>query len=257
MTASRPRRVQRIEVVGDRTASSRCDEGFLKVKRLRLVNHYDDGSRSPEYPCDVVSRPGVDAVAVVLWHLEGRRVLVHLRRSTRAPVWLRRDKKTQLVQPDAHAYDAVEELVAGVLERDDGGPLGTRRRGAIEAHEEAGFALAPEDVRVLGGAFFPSPGVADEKVFLAEARVAPGTAGALEGDGSVMEEGAETVVRELGEAIAACRRGEIPDAKTEIGLLRLADAIGYLPQLGAFVDELPPDLRARYGRLGLEAAPRA
>jgi ADP-ribose pyrophosphatase len=129
--------------------------------------------------------------------------------------------------------------------------MGTRRRGAVEAHEEAGFAVEPEQVHVLGGAFFPSPGVADEKVFLAHCEVVPGTEGDARGDGSVMEEGAELVVRELGEAIAACRREEIPDAKTEIGLLRLADAIGYLPQLAMFVDELPPELRARYSRLGL------
>jgi ADP-ribose pyrophosphatase len=249
--SSARKRVARIEVVQDRTAGSRCDEGFLRVRRLRLVNHYDDGSRSAEYPCDVVSRPGIDAVAVVLWHREGKRVFVHLRRATRAPVYLRREKAAQLVQPDALDYASLEELVAGVLEAGDVGPEGTLRRGAIEAREEAGFALEPGDVRPLGGAFFPTPGVGDEKVFLAEAEVVPGSAGAMDGDGSVMEEGAETVVRELGEAIAACRRGEIADAKTEIGLLRLADAIGYLPQLGVFVDDLPPDLRARHRRLGL------
>ena len=47
-----------IEIVEDRTADSRCDEGFLKVERLLLRNRYDDGSRSDVYPCDVVSRPG-------------------------------------------------------------------------------------------------------------------------------------------------------------------------------------------------------
>jgi hypothetical protein len=61
-------------------------------------------------------------------------------------------------------------------------------------------------------------------------------------------------VRELREAIAACRRGDIVDAKCEIGLLRLADAIGYLPQLGMFKDELPPELRMRYRALGLDDA---
>ena len=245
------KRLAKIDVVGDRTAQSRCDEGFLKVRRLRLVNRYDDGSSSREYPCDVVSRPGIDAVAVVLWHREGRRVLVHLRRATRAPIYLRREKRTQLVHPDDRLYDEIEELVAGVLEPGDAGPDGLARRGAIEAREEAGFDLPPSRVRVLGGPFFPSPGVADEKVFLALAEVTPGTAGELTGDGSVMEEAAEIVVRELKDAIVACRTGEIPDAKTEIGLLRLADAIGYIPQLDLFLDELPPDLRARHRRLGV------
>jgi len=66
-----------------------------------------------------------------------------------------------------------------------------------------------------------------------------------------MEECAELIERELGAAIEACRSGEIPDMKTEIALLRLADHLGYLPQLGCFVDALPPELRARYRRLGV------
>jgi predicted secreted protein len=60
------------------------------------------------------------------------------------------------------------------------------------------------------------------------------------------------VVRELVDAIEACRRGEIPDMKTEIALLRLADHLGYLPQLRAFADELPDVWRERYRRLGVE-----
>ena len=43
----------------------------------------------------------------------------------------------------------------------------------------------------------------------------------------------------------------MPDMKTELGLLRLADHLGYLPQLGCFADELPPALAARYTGLGV------
>lgn len=254
--AEAEKKLARIEVVADRTAQSRCDEGFLRMRRLRLKNHYADGSTSRDYACDIVSRPGADAVAVVLWHREGEKILVHLRLGTRAAVYLRREKKGELVQPDERTYDTLEELVAGVLERDDTGPEGIQRRGALEAHEEAGFAIEASSVRLLGAGFFPTPGVTDEKVFLAEASVDPAKKGAAEGDGSVMEEGASTVVRELREAIAACRRGEIVDAKTEIGLLRLADALRYVPSLGVFVDELPPELRARWRPLGLASDPR-
>lgn len=242
------KRVVRLEVAEDRTAVSRCDQGFLKVRRLRLANVYADGTRSREYSCDVFSRPRVDAVAVALWHREGRRVLVHLRRATRPPVWLRRER-TDLPQPDLAPTDAVEEIVAGVLEPGDSGPEGTTRRAIAEVREEAGFEVPAERVHALGGPFFPSPGITDEKVFLAHVEVDPTTAQSFEGDGSIMEEGAETVIRELGEAIAACRRGEVPDAKTEIALQRLADAIGFIPSLGLFADELPPELRSRYRRL--------
>jgi hypothetical protein len=40
--------------------------------------------------------------------------------------------------------------------------------------------------------------------------------------------------------------------KTEIALLRLADRIGYLPQLRLFRDELPAAVRDRFRAPGLE-----
>jgi hypothetical protein len=67
-----------------------------------------------------------------------------------------------------------------------------------------------------------------------------------------MEEGQRVLVLDLVDAIARCRRGEIPDMKTEIGLLRLCDRIGFVPQLGMFADELPPALYAKYDALGIE-----
>ena len=54
----------------------------------------------------------------------------------------------------------------------------------------------------------------------------------------------------LRDAIAQCRSGEIPDMKTEIALLRLADTLGYIPQLDAFVEELPEDVQARWAPAG-------
>ena len=56
-------RVAEIEIVEDRTARSRCDEGFLRLKRYRARNRREDGSRSAEYPIDVIDRPTLDAVA--------------------------------------------------------------------------------------------------------------------------------------------------------------------------------------------------
>ncbi|HEX9290406.1 MAG TPA: hypothetical protein VF904_12865 [Anaeromyxobacteraceae bacterium] len=49
-------RVTQIEIVEDRTASSRCDEGFLRLKRFRARNRRSDGTLSPEYPIDVIDR---------------------------------------------------------------------------------------------------------------------------------------------------------------------------------------------------------
>jgi hypothetical protein len=44
--------------------------------------------------------------------------------------------------------------------------------------------------------------------------------------------------------------------KTEVALLRLADHLGWLPQLGLFAHELPPELARRYRRLGVAPAER-
>lgn len=249
--------VREVEVVEDRTASSRCDEGFLRLRRLVLRNTYTDGTRSETYPCDIVSRRSIDAVAVVLWHREpDGRILVHYREGTRPPLWLRRAKQDELPHKDSRLYDRIGEIVAGVLEQGDDGVAGVRRRGAIEAKEEAGYDVDPAKVHDLGlHGFFPTPGVTDEKVYLVSAEVDPTRRGAAEGDGSVMEQGSRLVTRELRDAIRACRAGEIPDAKTELGLLRLADQLGYLPQLDCFVQDLPPELRARYDPLGVAQLP--
>jgi ADP-ribose pyrophosphatase len=244
-------KLREIEVVEDRTAQSRCDEGFLRVARLRLRNLYDDGTRSEVYPCDVVSRPGSDAVVAVLYERDAQgRVQVLLRQSPRAPIYLRRFKRFELADP--LQYSELLEVVAGLIEPGDGaGARGLTRRAALEAREEAGCDAEPAAFCVLGEGQFASPGTTDERVYY--------TAGASEldrrerpsGDGTVMEECAELVVRELRGAIAACRSGEIPDMKTEVALLRLADHLGYLPQLDCFVHELPEALQRRYQRLGL------
>jgi len=243
--------VVRVEVVEDLTAQSRCDVGFLKLARLKLVNVYADGSKSEPYACDVMSRRDVDAVTVVLYEVDAvRRVRVLLKEGLRPAVFLRSMKK--LARPDAKPWLFVAEIAAGVLEPSDDGDGGVERRAAAEVHEECGVAVAPTAIEPLGGAMFPSPGVTDEYVYFRAANVAVDHGKGGDGDGSKMEEGQRVLVLDLVDAIARCRRGEIPDMKTEIGLLRLCDRIGFLPQLGLFVDELPDDLRDRYDRLGIE-----
>jgi len=244
-------KVRSIEVVEDLSAKRRCDEGFLRVARLSLRNVYDDGSRSEIYPCDVVSRPGSDAVVAVLYEVDGeQRVRVALRESVRPPIYLRRFKTFE--HPDGREYKSIAEVVAGLVEAGDGaGELGLRRRAAIEACEEAGCEVTRESFAVIGDGTLASPGTSDEKVYYCAGPVRLSECGDARGDGTVMEEASRILVRELGEAIEACRRGEIPDMKTEIALLRLADHLGYLPQLGCFMSELPEGLRARYRSLGV------
>ena len=217
-------RVTAIEVLEDRTASSRCDEGFLRLKRYRAQNRRADGSRSPVYPIDVIDRPTLDAVAVCLSARSGGRVEVLTRRGLRPAAYFRRGQATVLPEPE---YLLVEELVAGVLEPGERGLSALQRRGAEEVREEAGLEVEPGRLELLGGPFFMLPGIASEKIHLLAAEVdGPPARGPYDaphaGDGSPLEEGAVLAWRELREAIRACERGEIEDAKTEIAFRRLA-----------------------------------
>ena len=210
-------------MVDDLTADSSCNEGFLRLRRLLVRHQYDDGSCSPEYSCDVVSRRGTDAVGVVLWYrtAEGE-IMVVLKEGVRPPIWLRRQQN--LIQPDPSAPLMLTELVAGVLEPGDEGNDGLRRRAAAETMEEAGVKLPASSFQLLGAPMFPSPGVSDEKVFLlcAELNQPPPISGTdTGGDGSPMEHGTRVLVMPLMEAIGACERGEIPAMLAELGLRRL------------------------------------
>lgn len=247
------RHVTAIEIVEDNTKTGKCDEGFLRLRRLQLQNTFSDGTTSRPYACDIVSRRFVDAVAVVLYHKDEHGTpWVHYREGTRPPVWLRRDKQAELPYKDPRPYDSIGEIVAGVLEADDHGAEGVRRRGALEAHEEAGYEVDPSAAAALGTeGLFPTPGVTDEKIYLVAVEIDPASKGEVHGDGSVMEEGTTMISKTLQDAIRACRTGAIPDAKTELGFLRLADHLGYLPQLGLYRDQLPAELRERFDPLGL------
>jgi ADP-ribose pyrophosphatase len=217
-------KIDEIEIVEDRTAVARCDEGFLRLKRLRARNRRADGTRSPEYPIDVIDRPTLDAVAVCLYARTPRGVEVLTRRGLRPAAHFRRGKPTVLPEPE---YLLVEEIVAGVLEPGERGLDALRRRGAAEVREEAGIDLPPEALVPLGGPFFMLPGIVSEKIHLLAAEVARGVEEGVreaphEGDGSPLEEGAVLEWRPLGAAIAACEAGEIEDAKTELAFRRLA-----------------------------------
>lgn len=243
------RRVVGIEVVEDRTAQSTCEDGFLRLRRLQVRSRFDDGTHSPPYACDVMTREHTDAVAVALWARDPRDgVHVLLRDSPRPPVALRA-ARTDRVQPEERTWPCVPEIVAGMLEHGDRGEAGLRRRVVLEAQEEAGLCVAPEAITILGGAFFPSPGVTDERVHLAAAEVDPSTAGPPSGDGSVMEQGGHVILLPLDEAIHRCRAGAVPDAKTEIALLRLCDLLGYSPHHGAFWADLPAAARPAAARI--------
>lgn len=222
------KRLDKIELVKDRTSQSRCDEGFVRVRRLRIRNHYDDESTSREYACDVIERRYMDAVAVILYTRdpENGRILVGLREGMRPVLYFRSERKPPIA--DERDYRHFVEVVAGAIEQDDVGWEGLRRRATLEVKEESGFDVSPDSIEILGGGLFSSPGTSDEKVYMTAVQVDPATQGVIHGDGSPMEESAHMFFIPLDEALKKSLAGEFEDGKTEICLWRLAWKLGQI-----------------------------
>ncbi len=208
-----------LEVVEDFTATGRCDEGFLMIRRLRVKNRRADGSSSSVYRVDVVDRPKLDAVAVLVWRTGVQGVREYLTRENLRPAaYFRKDK--QAVIPDGRSHLFCEEIVAGLLEPEDLGEAGIRVRCAAEVLEEAGFAVTPGQLQLLGAPFFLAPGILSEKIFAAAVDVTGLPQQVPEGDGSPMEEGGRLRWRTADALFADFASGQIQDAKTELILNR-------------------------------------
>lgn len=207
-----------LEVVEDFTSTGRCDEGFLHVRRLRVRNVRGDGSHSPIYRVDVIDRPRLDAVAVLVWRKGEHGPEFLTRQNLRPAAHFRRDKVPSL--PDGRPHLFCEEIVAGLLETEDLGEEGLRHRAAEEVAEEAGFRVAPDQIERLGPPFFVAPGIISEKIYLVAVDVTGLEAAAPSGDGSPLEEGGAIAWRSERSLRAALEDGTIQDAKTELALNR-------------------------------------
>lgn len=211
----------RVEVEEDHTAHSRCDEGFLRLRRLSLRNTYPDGGSSRVYRYDVVEREAMDAVGIVLWTPGPDGPRVCLRSALRPPLAFR--DRYALPVDDAHLAPVLWEIPAGLVEPEERGAPGLRECASRETLEEVGLEVAPEAFAALGAPACLSPGVLAEKVHFLVARVDPDAGGEPTADGSAVEEHAEVRFVPLSEALEAVRDGRIGDLKTEVGLRRLAE----------------------------------
>jgi ADP-ribose pyrophosphatase len=199
-----------LDVVADRTIQS--DRGFLNVRRVDLVVKREDGTRSAPFPYDVLDRKAIDAAVMLAHHMQDGRVHVYLRSAVRPPLSLR---------PEGAVPATLWEAPAGLIEPGERPAAAAAR----EVEEELGFAVREEDMVPLGPHAYPAPGFIGELHFYFHVRVDPAARREPGGDGSPLEEGAriESVPLEL--ALEACRRGEIPDSKTELALRRLIEVL--------------------------------
>jgi ADP-ribose pyrophosphatase len=210
--------VTALEIVEDFTASGRCDEGFLHVRRLRVRNRREDGSTSEVYRVDVIDRPKLDAVAVLVWRRTPGGVEFLTRENLRPAAFFRSGKHA--VVPDGRSHLYCEEIVAGLLEAEDEGEVGLRHRAAQEVREEAGLSVEASAIELLGSPFFVAPGILSEKIFLAAVEVTNLTQEPPEGDGSPLEETGAIRWRPESSVREAIEKGLIQDAKTELALTR-------------------------------------
>jgi ADP-ribose pyrophosphatase len=247
-----PELLEEIEVVAEDTGETEAP--FVRVRRLRLRHRYADGQYSAAYPFDLIEGPFADAVAIVLYHIDSEaKVWVGLRRGLRPSIYLRKNNPAKASLDNLSRLTYLE-VVAGGVEYGDLESIGIDGRAALEVKEEAGFEVQTEEMISLGAGTFSAPGFGMEKLHYRAVRVNPDKGSEPEGDGHPLEEVGDFQFHELSEAISWCRSGEIEDAKTEIGLCRLAHYLGYHPELGLWRHQLPSELRKGAGSLGLDAS---
>jgi ADP-ribose pyrophosphatase len=200
-----------LEVVRDRTAEGQT--GFLDLRRLELVARRG-GEVSKPFAYDVLDRRALDACVMIAHQRDARgEPCVWLRSALRPPLGLRRT--------EPRTDPVLWELPAGLVE-----PGETPRAAAArELDEELGFRVGETELTPLGGFTAPAPGFVGELHFFFHVAVDPASRREPAGDGSPLEDGALCVAVPLVEALEACRRGAIRDAKTELALRRMAETI--------------------------------
>ena len=193
---------------------SRIGEGGFLILRRTQLRTITGGEVSGAFPYDVVDRRSIDASVMLAHHRDAEGgVWVWLRSSMRPAIALR--------GPVPEGSPVMWEVPAGLI--DDGEtPIAAAVR---EIAEELGFAVTESMLAPLGPRAFPAAGFIGEYHHFFHVEVDPTTRTEPEGDGSLVEAGAEVICVPLGEALAACRRGEIPDEKTELALRRLAEIV--------------------------------
>jgi ADP-ribose pyrophosphatase len=200
-----------LEVVGERSNER---EGFLSLRRHNLVV-VQGAAKSRAFPYDTVGRRALDAAVMVAHYRDasGARQ-IYLRSAVRPPLVLRDDGA-------APPSSVLWEVAAGLIEPGEAPAAAAAR----ELEEELGFHVGAAEMRPLGPTAYPAPGLVGEVHHYFHLEVDPAARAEPQGDGSPLEEASRIIAVPLDRALAACRAGEITDAKTELALRRLAEIV--------------------------------
>ena len=158
----------------------------------------------------VILKMQVDKVQVYNGNTATRELVRHLGAVCIVPIT--EDGRIVLERQYRYPLDRViTEIPAGKLDAAGEDPLEAAKR---ELKEETGYQAA--EWLDLGD-FYPAPAYSDEKIRMFLAR------GLTLGERHLdADENINVIMMPLEEAVAAVMRGEIPDAKTQMGILRAA-----------------------------------
>lgn len=190
---------------------------FLRVRRTTYRATYPDGSKSAPFSYDEVERRAIDAVVIAAFYQRMGARHVYLRSAVRPPARTRR----RLEDPAAEGN--LWELPAGLVEPEEQSASGFVACARRELHEELGFDVDTSRLIALGPSVFPTPGLIGEMHHHFAVEVDPTLRREPPLDGSPLEHLGEIIDPPLEAALAWCREGRIGDAKTELGLRRLAE----------------------------------
>ncbi len=196
-----------MEVLHERPSSG---PGFLSLRRIEACAAYPAGGTSEPFVYDVVLRSAMDAVVMAATFREGGVVYVLLRSAVRTPLALRDPGMASLW-----------ELPAGLVEQGEE----PREAATRELLEELGARVDPEALRTLGPPTAPAPGMVAEVQHFFHAEIEQGALQAPTEDGSPLERNARIVALPLDGALEELGRHGLVDAKTELGLRRLVEAL--------------------------------
>jgi len=195
--------------------------GFMALLRRRLRVRYPDGSYSEPFVYDTATRRLIDAAVIAAYYERDGTKRVYLRSAVRPPI-VDRDPARSAVPERGQA--SLWELPAGLVELDEqSSRAGVARTAQRELLEEVGFDVELQRFEPLGPSTFPAPGFIAERHYFFAVRVDPARRGDPCLDGSALERHGVVIDVPLDEALDMCRRGEIEDEKTELGLRRLQE----------------------------------